>query len=390
MSKSLQQYLDGAVQVLDKCGIKQREGEESQLAVLLQDVVQVDEPRVMAIARVVSYQSTFNELVRDRIESSDVTSDYQKITALFDSIREDSKELVAQLADGKIDWKEALKNSWMKVSRGTPHARFEKINKLYQGVSVRTREQLGNEGAIVDAYMDFRAAMKQAEIESFEVLKLQERKALDAKTAFVKADEAVKSYSGSDQAERSQLQLKRDEANRAFLSEDKRFQLIKDVAENMQIGYNVGETLVAKLQQTHDLKERVYRQAVTFFTTNEHVFTTMDAVYTSQHGLHDQTQTLEAMKSGVNKGLEDIAELGTELESAALKAGYGPTINASSVQKLVDAMVKFQTESYDLIKNLREESTKNANEVRRIVDEGKTKTREALGKYLSGKTAEQK
>lgn len=53
---------------------------------------------------------------------------------------------------------------------------------------------------------------------------------------------------------------------------------------------------------------------MTFFTTNEHVFTILGTVYTSQQGLHEVTAATEAMKEGLNKGLEDVAELGRELE----------------------------------------------------------------------------
>ena len=48
---------------------------------------------------------------------------------------------------------------------------------------------------------------------------------------------------------------------------------------------------------------------------------------------------VEALKTGVNKGLEDVAELGRELEKAALKAGYGSTISPASLEKLVTAGV---------------------------------------------------
>ncbi len=74
-------------------------------------------------------------------------------------------------------------------------------------------------------------------------------------------------------------------------------------------------------------KIRSIAASVTFFTTNEHVFSILATVYTSQHGLHEATASTEAMKAGVNKGLEDVAELGRELERAALKAGYGSTIS---------------------------------------------------------------
>ncbi len=384
MTTSIQKYLDRAVSVLDKYGIiPAKDAEDSQLATLLQDVVNVDEPKVLAIAKTLKYMSSFNELVRDNVSEMNVSDRYNDITKMFNSIRDDSKKLITQLDDGKIDFGEKVQNFWMKLVRGTPHKRFEKILDLYQDVSKDTKGQLEKEDNIMDAYIDFRFAVKDAEILAFNVLKTQEVNFSVAKENFDNAANAVKKYTGTDNEEKSRLELARDEALRVYQDEDKKTQLIKDVAENLQIGYNVGETLIAKLKQTSDVKEQVYKKSVTFFTTNEHVFTTMDAVYTSQHGLNEATQTLESMKEGANKGLEDIAELGRNLERAALKAGYGSTISAQSVQKLVDAVVSYQVESQQMIKQLREESTKNAKEIETIVNDGKQRFKEAVLNYAA-------
>ena len=180
--------------------------------------------------------------------------------------------------------------------------------------------------------------------------------------------------------------MERDEARYRYEQEDETYQLLKDIAENLEIGYDVGETLITKLKQTHDVKERVYRRAVTFFTTNEHVFTILGTVYTSQHGLHEVTQATEAMKDGVNKGLEDVADLGRELERAALKAGYGSTINPESVQKLVDAISGFQIESLEMIADLRKESEESTKAIRKSVEEGKKKYQETLARHTRGES----
>jgi uncharacterized protein YaaN involved in tellurite resistance len=146
----------------------------------------------------------------------------------------------------------------------------------------------------------------------------------------------------------------------------------------------VGETLVTKLKQTHDVKDQVYRRAVTFFTTNEHVFTILGTVYTSQQGLHEATQSTEALKEGVNKSLEDVADLGRELEKAALKAGYGSTISPASLEKLVTAISDYQVESLQMIAELRKESEANAKEIRRVVEEGKKRYQDTLAKFARG------
>ncbi len=378
METSLQKYLDKAVGVLEHFGISLREGEESRLAALLQEVTSVDPARVSAIAKTLQYASTFNQLVRENVEDIRLGDRYKDITSLFDSVRDDAKTMVAQLEDGKIDLKERLSNAIMKMRRGTLHQRFEKISDLYNDVSKDTAGQLEKEQQIMDAYMDFRFALKNAEILANEVLAVQEANVKTAEAGFKSASDAFTNYAGQDAAEKSRLQLQRDEATRTNDAEQKKYQLIKDIAENLTIGYNVGETLIMKLKQTHDAKEQVYRRSVTFFVTNEAVFTTLDAVYTSQRGLGESTKTLDAMTSGINQGLEDVAELGHTLEKAALKAGYGATLNAGSVQKLVDAVVAYQLESKEMIEQLRADSSKNTAEIARIVEDGKQRCQKAL------------
>lgn len=382
MAQEMQKYLDKATSVLEKFGIMPKD-EESPLVAMLQEVVTVEEPKVLAIAKTVKYESTFNELVRDNVKDMRIADRYRNITDMFDSIREDSKTLVNQLEDGKIDAKEKAHNLWMKLTRGTPHNRFNKIVNLYKQISKDTKNQLDNENSIMDAYIDFRFAMKDSEILAHEVLKTQDKNLKQAEGSFKTAVDIVDNYKGEDNAEKGRLQLTRDEAERVFNQEDRKYQLIKDVAESLTVGYNVGETLIAKLKQTHDVKDRVYRKSAAFFATNEHVFTTLDAVYTSQHGLNEATQTLECMKDGANKGLEDIAELGRTLEKSALKAGYGSTLNPLSVKKLVDAIVSYQIESKESIKQLRDESEKSAKEIERIVEDGKQRYRQAVYKFSS-------
>ncbi len=376
----MRKYLDRALGMLDKLGIGHRDDVPQELVRLLDDVRELDEPKVVAIADTIRHMSTFNALVRDNVENINVGSRYLAITEMFDSVREDSKNLINQLQDGRISLSEKMSNLWMRMRRGTPSDRFDKIVDVYKEVSKDTKDQLVREQNIMDGYIDFRFALKEAEIASRELLEKYMPTFEQAKQGLADAQKAVDAAVGDD-TKRSRLELTRDEARNTFEEADRNYQLLKDIAENLSIGYDVGETLVAKLKQTHDVKDRVYRRSVTFFTTNEHVFTILGTVYTSQHGLHEATQATEAMKVGVNKGLEDVAELGKELERAALKAGYGSTINPESVQKLVDAIASFQVESLNTIAELRKESEGNAKEIRRVVEDGKRRFQETLARY---------
>ena len=378
---SLQKYLDRAKEVLDKFGMAKSEASYAEMLSLLDQVKHVDEAKALAIAKVIQHMSDFNQLVRDNVENISIGNRYLDIAQQFDSIREDSKALIGQLDDGKISFGEKIQNYWMNLRRGTPSDRFDKIADSYRDVSKDTKDQLEREDAIMDGYIDFRFALKEAEVLSRDLLKTHLPTMEAARQALADAQTKVDGSEGKEDSEVSRFELARDEARHKFEEEDRTYQLLKDIAENLSIGYDVGETLIVKLKQTHDVKDRVFRRAVTFFTTNEHVFTILGTVYTSQHGLHEATQATEAMKEGLNKGIEDVAELGRELERAAIKAGYGSTISSESVQKLVDAISSFQVESLEMIAELRKESEENTKEIRRVVEVGKKKYHETVGKF---------
>ena len=128
---------------------------------------------------------------------------------------------------------------------------------------------------------------------------------------------------------------------------------------------------MARLMQTTSAKERVYQQSVSFFSTNESVLTALSASFTGLHGLHESTQTLNTMKEGISQSLETLSEIGGKVQEEALKAGFGPTIRADAVKKLVDSVVSYQERSREIIEEMRTLSTRNAGEIRDAVEDGK-------------------
>jgi hypothetical protein len=213
--------------------------------------------------------------------------------------------------------------------------------------------------------------MKEAEVMALEVLKAAEGRLGEAKAATEGAVAAVTAAAAAEPAERARRELARDQALRALQAEEGRYQIAKDLSDNLTVSCNTSEVIMARLVQTMSAKERVYQQAVSFFSTNEAVLTALSASFTGMHGLHESTQTLEAMKAGVNRSLETLAEMGGKVQEAALRAGYGPTIQAEAVKKLVDSVVSFQEHSREIIEEMRTAATANSEEIRRAVEDGK-------------------
>ena len=367
------QYLDKAMNGLHDLGLlpASDKTQEEPIIALLNQISGLDEARVTAIARTLSQASLFNDVVREQVQAMEVGERYEQITNAFNSIRDDAKAMVDQIEDGRLDTFERIGNVWMKVTRGDIASRFDKIKDTYLGVTDATRDQIQREQKILDAYQDFRGALKQSEVLALEVLKTAEGALDAAKAALDAAMQAVESDAGEDAVARARLEMARDEKVRALQNEDKRYQIAKDLSDNLTVSYNTSEVVMARLLQTTNAKERVYAQAVTFFSTNEVVLTALTASFTGMFGLHEGTQTVEAMKAGVSQSLDVLADIGGKVQEAAVKAGYGPTIRAESIKKLVEAVVTWQSRSREIIDEMRKQSTRNAGEIREAVEEGK-------------------
>ncbi|MGD9802048.1 MAG: cell surface protein [Hyphomicrobiaceae bacterium] len=365
------QYLDKALAQVRDMGLKTESSGQDPIVALLGQIVELDKDKVAIIARTLAEASTFNEIVRNEISAMKIGERYNDIVESFNSIRDDAKTLVDQLEDGRISTFERVNNVWMKVSRGDVAQRFDKIQQTYLAVASDSADQIKREQRILAAYQDYRGAYKQAQILSLEVLKKAEAKLEGVKAALTAASEAVSSFAGSEPAERAKLELARDEKLRAMQDEDKRYQITKDLADNLTIGYNTSEVIMTRLLQTTNAKERVYQQAITFFSTNEAVLTALKASFTGLFGLHESTATLEAMKKGVSDSLETIGEIGNQVQEAAVKAGYGPTVRADAVKKLVDSIVSFQERSRQIVKEMRVMASRNSEEINEAVEDGK-------------------
>jgi len=365
------QYLDRAMGALRDIGLAPKEGEEAPIVSLLNKISDLAPEKTVVIARTLQQATFFNEVVREQISAMNIGERYDDITSSFDSIRDDAKGMVDQLADGKISSWERMQNVWMKVSRGDIAQRFDEIRETYLDVARDTKDQIEREHVIQEAYSDFRGAMKNAEVLALEVLETAGDRLDAAKKKLEEANAAVQAAVDAEPADRARLELARDEQLRAMQDEDKRYQVAKDLSDNLTIGYNTSEVVMARLMQTTNAKERVYQQAIAFFSTNETVLTALKASFTGLFGLNESTKTLDAMKEGVSKSLETLGEIGNQVQEAALKSGYGPTVRADAVKSLVDSVVGFQERSGEIIEEMRTLATKNSNEIRDAVEEGK-------------------
>ncbi|CAI8766353.1 merozoite surface protein 3b [Pseudomonas chlororaphis] len=373
-------YLERSMSALRSVGIDFPTQDAPVLA-LLDKVSVYDANRVTNIAATLQQSTVFNASVRDKLQSMDISTRYADIAASFDSIQADAQQMMEWMADGKLQFSERIQLAWLNMRRGSIPDRFEDIRKNYLAVAKSANEQIQLETLILEAYQDYRLAMKTAEVDACEVQKVAQAQLDAGRKTLADAGTALE-VAELEAAERVKLELARDVALRNLQDEDKRYQIITDIADQLKAGYNAAELVFARLSQYHSVKERLYQRAVSFFATNEIVLTGLAAGFTSSGGLAEVTQTLNAMNDGINSSLEAQAKVGGEQLEAALKAGYGTNLKVSSVKALAEAVVDFQASSLSLIQELRKESASAAAEIESITEDSKRRFSALLQKGL--------
>ena len=374
-------YLERAITGLRTLGINLLQPvQDAPVLVLLNRVAQYDTSKVTAIAAVLQQSTAFNSMVREQIEGMDISARFMDITQRFTSIREDAAAMAGWMDDGRLDTLEKLKLSWMNLRRGSIPSRFNDIRDNYLQVCKSANDQIARESVILESYMDFRMAMKAAEVDAQHVLSVAAQ-ALEQRTlALNDANAQVTAAEQLQPAQRSALELRRDEAVRALQDEDKRYQIVKDIADDLKVGYNTAEMVFARINQVHVIKERQYQRMVSFFSTNEVVLTGLAVSFTSNSGLAEATHTLNATTDGISKGIEALGSTGNQQLEAAVKASYGSTIKVDSVRALADATLSFQTDMHGLTETYRVESSNASRDIADAVEESKRKFAALLSK----------
>ena len=230
-------YLDQAMNKLRDLGLMPEPGtaEEAPVVALINKIADLDEDKSLAIARTLNQSSVFNEVVREQLQAMDIGERYEDIAKSFNSIRDDAKSMLDQLEDGSIDIWERVQNVWMKVSRGDIPERFNDIKQTYLEVTESSHDQIQREQLILEAYRDFRGALKEAEVLSFNLLNRAEGALDQAKENLKEAAEKVAANTSEDKEEIARLELRRDERIRELQNADERYQIAKDISDNLTV-----------------------------------------------------------------------------------------------------------------------------------------------------------
>lgn len=339
-----------------------------------------------AITDVLSSLEAFDDIVREQVREMRTAERYEVVRGNFKSILDDAERMVNQVSDdGKLSVFNKMQNRLMEWRRGSIQSRFSELRNVSEQVFADIDEQIKREMTVLEAYREFRTGLKEATLVGVELQQRAEKR----RDEFAKKLEEAQNLVNKAKEEGQQTlvvgryELDRDQAQREFEMEDRRYQSALDVSEQLNIAYGIAEAVMQKLQQTTEVKDAQQRKTATFYTANTGTLTALMAAFTSIKGLHEGTMTHQAMVDGTNDALSRLSNLGTKAQENALKVTYGATLDAQNLRKMYESVVSFEESQRAMITDLRAKSKKNDEEVRRVIEEGQRRMAEAVSKRHS-------
>jgi hypothetical protein len=358
---SAPKYLTAAIGKLKELSLPVGEPDSSIIAPLMASLAEIDETKAVVVGRTLAYQDVFSAMASKEISQMTFSDRQKEISENFKSIIEDMKNMVGQAERGSLSIGERFGNVYMKISRGDVAYRFDLNQKTFKDVLKDSIDQIAREKKVLEAYIDYRGALKEAEVLTYELMQTAEGLLEAAKKTAADANAAVLAAAAADPAERAKLELARDEAQRLQTAAEARWQSAKRQSENLSTSYNVADLTFKRLEQITNIKQEGVDEGSAFFSTNKIAFTALKVTMTGFIGLHELTQSINSMKAGRAQAIEALAGIGNKLLEEATTTAYTSTDDGTvaAMKSLITATESWQVNQKRLAEEARKKSTEN-------------------------------
>ncbi len=318
------------------------------------------------LVEVVQSMNAFDQLVSDNLRQMNVGERHNDIAENFESIIKDLERKIRS-ASGEANMGQKLfdkiQDRFNAFRRGDIKERFEKIKVAYESVFADSGKQIEHEMAILDAYRDYREALRDS-MYIAESLKDKATAARDIAGDRLKEAKANLEALPDDASVMQQgpLQIEMDEAQRAFEQVDRRQDIAASLHEKLTISYTVSEAVMTRYAETTKIRENVQRQSSIFYTTNNGVMNVLKATILQLEGTVESANTLEVMKKKQSEMLSKITNNTSALSKVASRAtevAYEASITPEQLRDLYKKTVEFKLEQAQTVIRLRNKRDEN-------------------------------
>jgi len=345
--------LHSARRVLSLVGIEVKANDVAQAAALeqLRQLEELGPDQTQHLIEVFQSMNAFDQLVSDNLKEMNVGDRHTEIAQIFESIVKDLERKIRN-ASGESNvgrkWIDKIQEKLIYKFRGTMAERFEKIDVTSQAVFADSDQQIKHERAILDAYADYREALRDS-MYIAEDLKNKATAARDeAGERLKKAKENLEAVpSDATVVQQAPAQIAMDEAQREFEKLDRRQDIAASLHEKLTISYTVSEAVMTRYAETTKVRENVQNQASIFYTTNKGVINVMKATVVQLEGTLESAETLKVMKekgADLLKKITDNSSAMSRVTQSATEIAYTTSITPEQLRDLYKKTVEFKLE----------------------------------------------
>ncbi|MCB9359286.1 hypothetical protein H6503_05105 [Candidatus Woesearchaeota archaeon] len=355
-------YLGSALSKLKSIGmeiIEKVQGEDVQLGQMLQESVTIDQPKILAIAEVLSYVSTFTQLTMDNVSGMHYGTRYGDINKQFSAARGILQQLNEHRSEDsaggkKVTLPEKLEEIVIQLG-GTPQKRIIKAVDAFLDVSADAKKTYDKAYAISEAWEDFRLALQDAEVLTYQVMTKQKEVMDNAQQIAIQKMEQYEAIEAKTQKDDPQAMTvmvearqDRDVAAIEFRKQQNIYRTLDKVAKSLSEGYSLGEAFIGDMRQTSTAIRDLWETGVISMHTNQFIYPLMAGNITQKLVLDELTQASYAMKEGVNEGMKALTEQ-VQVNEAAVKAAHSGIIEPEVYSGYIDALLKLEETTQPLI-----------------------------------------
>lgn len=345
--------LHNARRVLSLIGIEVKANSVAQAAALeqLRQLEELGPDQTQHLIEVFQSMNAFDQLVSDNLKEMNVGERHSEIAENFESIIKDLERKIRNASGGSNvgrKWVDKIQEKLIAKFRGSMTERFEKINVASEAVFADSDQQIKHERAILDAYADYREALRDS-MYIAEDLKNKATVARDeAGERLKKAKENLEAVpSDASVMQQAPAQIAMDEAQREFEKMDRRQDIAASLHEKLTISYTVSEAVMTRYAETTKVRENVQNQASIFYTTNKGVMNVMKATIVQLEGTLESAETLNVMKKkgeDMLKKITDNSSAMSRVTQRATEIAYEASISPEQLRDLYKKTVEFKLE----------------------------------------------
>lgn len=345
--------LHNARRVLSLIGIEVKANSVAQAAALeqLRQLEELGPDQTQHLIEVFQSMNAFDQLVSDNLKEMNVGERHSEIAENFESIIKDLERKIRNASGGANvgrKWVDKIQEKLIAKFRGSMTERFEKINVASEAVFADSDQQIKHERAILDAYADYREALRDS-MYIAEDLKNKATVARDeAGERLKKAKENLEAVpSDASVMQQAPAQIAMDEAQREFEKMDRRQDIAASLHEKLTISYTVSEAVMTRYAETTKVRENVQNQASIFYTTNKGVMNVMKATIVQLEGTLESAETLNVMKKkgeDMLKKITDNSSAMSRVTQRATEIAYEASISPEQLRDLYKKTVEFKLE----------------------------------------------